>query len=172
MNKAIDHLEDELSKVRAGRANPSLLNEIRVDYYGTMTLLSQVSNVSSPDARTLMVKPWDKSLLQAVEKAILSSNIGLTPQNDGEVIRLNIPILTEERRKDLVKQVKHLGENTKVSIRNARRDANEHIKSLQKKGLGEDEVKNAEQEVQNLTNIHISKVDKHVELKEKEIMTV
>jgi len=172
MEKSIRHLEDELSKVRAGRANPSLLADIKVDYYGMHSPLSQVSNVSAPDARTLIIKPWDKSMLQVIEKAILASNIGLTPMNDGEVIRLNIPTLTEERRKALVKQVHQLAEHSKVSIRNARRDANETIKALQKKGLGEDEAKKAEHDIQHMTDVYITKVDKHVEAKEKEIMTV
>lgn len=172
MEKAITHLEDELAKVRAGRANPSMLSEIKVDYYGAHSPLSQVSNVSATDARTLMIKPWDKSMLQPIEKAILASNIGLTPQNDGEVIRLSIPMLTEERRKTLVKQVHQIAEHSKVSIRNARRDGNEGIKSLQKDGLAEDLAKQAEGEIQQYTDAYISKVDKHVEAKEKEIMTV
>lgn len=172
MEKSIKHLEDEMAKVRAGRANPSMLDEIKVDYYGTHSPLSQVSNVSAPDARTLMIKPWDKSMLQMIEKAILASNIGLTPMNDGEVIRLSIPMLTEERRKALVKQVHQLAEHSKVSIRNARREANDAIKSLQKDGLGEDEAKKAEHDIQHFTDAYIAKVDKHVEAKEKEIMTV
>ncbi|GIV34272.1 MAG: ribosome-recycling factor [Chitinophagales bacterium] len=172
MEKALLHLEDELSKIRAGRANPSMLSDIRVDYYGTMTPLQQISNVSVADARTLVIKPWDKSMLAPIEKAILASNIGLTPANDGEVIRLNIPPLTEERRKALVKQVHHLAEQSKVSMRNARRSANEAIKNMQKNGLAEDQVKKAEQEIQHITDAYIAKVDKHVEAKEKEIMTV
>ncbi len=172
MEKAIAHLEDELTKVRAGRANPSMLGEIKVDYYGTLSPLGQVANVSAPDARTLMIKPWDKSMLQLIEKALLAANIGLTPQNDGEVVRLNIPILTEERRKTLVKQVHQIAEHSKVSIRSARRDGNEGIKSLQKDGLGEDAAKAAEADVQHFTDAYIAKVDKHVEAKEKEIMTV
>jgi len=172
MEKSIAHLEDELAKVRAGRANPSMLGEIKVDYYGTHSPLAQVANVSATDARTLMIKPWDKSMLQLIEKAILASNIGLTPMNDGEVVRLNIPMLTEERRKALVKQVHQIAEHAKVSIRNARRDGNEAIKSLQKEGLGEDEAKSAEQNIQQFTDGFIARVDKHVEAKEKEIMTV
>lgn len=172
MEKSIRHLEDELARVRAGRANPSMLGEIKVDYYGTHSPLQQVSNVSAPDARTLMIKPWDKSMLHIIEKAILASNIGLTPMNDGEVIRLNIPALTEERRKALVKQVHQIAEHSRVSIRNARREANDAIKALQKKGLGEDEAKKAEHEVQHFTDTYIARVDKHVEAKEKEIMTV
>jgi ribosome recycling factor len=172
MEKSITHLEDELTKVRAGRANPSMLGEIKVDYYGTPSPLAQVSNVSTPDARTLMIKPWDKSMLHVIEKAILAANIGLTPQSDGEAIRLNIPTLTEERRKALVKQVHQLAEHSKVSIRNARRDANDAVKSLQKDGLGEDVAKQAEHQIQYLTDAYIAKVDKHVEAKEKEIMTV
>lgn len=172
MEKSIAHLEDELAKVRAGRANPSMLGEIKVDYYGTHSPLTQVANVSATDARTLMIKPWDKSMLQLIEKAILASNIGLTPMNDGEVVRLNIPMLTEERRKALVKQVHQIAEHSKVSIRNARRDGNEAIKSLQKEGLGEDEAKSAEQNIQQFTDVFIARVDKHVDAKEKEIMTV
>ncbi len=172
MDKAIIHFEDELVKVRAGRANPSMLGEIKVDYYGMHSPLQQVSSVSTPDARTLMIKPWDKSMLHVIEKAILAANIGLTPMNDGEVIRLNVPMLTEERRKALVKQVHQLAEHSKVSIRNARRDANEAIKSLQKDGLGEDAAKKAEHDIQHMTDAYITKVDKHVEAKEKEIITV
>lgn len=172
MEKAISHLEDELTKVRAGRANPSMLAEIKVDYYGTTSPLTQVANVSATDARSLMIKPWDKSMLQPIEKAILASNIGLTPQSDGDVIRLNIPMLTEERRKALVKQVHQIAEHSKVSIRNARRDGNEGIKSLQKEGLGEDEAKQASDDIQHFTDAYIAKVDKHIEAKEKEIMTV
>ena len=172
MEKSIQHLEDELTKVRAGRANPSMLNEIKVDYYGTLSPLTQVSNVSAPDARTLMIKPWDKSMLHVIEKSLLAANIGLTPMNDGEVIRLNIPMLTEERRKALVKQVHHIAENSRVSIRNARRDANEAIKSLQKEGLSEDDAKKAEHEIQHVTDAFIARVDKHILAKEQEIMTV
>lgn len=172
MNKAIQHLEDELTKVRAGKANPSMLNGIMVDYYGTMSPLHQVSSISTPDARTLVIKPWEKSMLDPISKAIQASNIGLSPMNDGEIVRINIPSLTEERRKELVKQVKNLAEHAKVSIRNARRDANDAIKSLQKEGVAEDEVKKGELEVQHLTDGYITLVDKHIQKKDEEIMKV
>ena len=172
MDKAIDHLEVELAKVRAGKANPSMLDSVQVDYYGVTTPLSQVANVNTPDARTLVIQPWEKSMIEPVEKAIHSANLGFNPQNDGTVVRINVPPLTEERRIDLVKKAKGEGENTKVSIRNIRRDANEHIKKEQKGGLPEDMAKDAEDMVQELTNNYISKIDKHLEIKEKEIMTV
>lgn len=172
MKKAVMHLEDELARVRAGKATPTLLDGIMVEYYGALTPLSQVSNVNTPDARTIAVQPWEKSMIEPIEKAIQAANIGLNPMNNGEMIRINIPPLTEERRRDLVKQVKNFGENTKVSIRNARRDANEAFKKLKKEGLAEDLEKDAELEVQELTNKYISKVDKVLELKEKDIMTV
>ena len=172
MERSIKHLEDELTKVRAGRANSSMLNEIKVDSYGTLSPLTQISTVSTPDARTLMIKPWEKSMLHLIEKAILAANIGLTPMNDGEVIRLNIPTLTEERRKTLVKQVHQITEHSKVSIRNARREANDAIKSLMKDGLGEDAAKDAEHEIQHVPAAYIARVDKHLQAKEQEIMTV
>jgi ribosome recycling factor len=143
-----------------------------VDYYGAITPLSQVSNISTPDGRTIAIQPWDKSMIEIVEKAILAANIGLTPANNGEVIRLNIPPLTEERRKNLVKQIKTMGENTRISIRNARREANEAFKHLKKDGLEEDMEKEAELTVQQYTDDSIAKVDKLLEIKEKEIMTV
>jgi len=172
MEKAIRHLEDELIHVRAGKATPAILDGITVDYYGAITPLSQVSNIGTPDAKTIVIQPWDKTMLQAIEKAILYANIGLTPMNNGELIRLNIPPLTEERRRNLVKQVKMLGENTKVSIRNARRDANEELKKLLKNGLPEDVEKESFDEVQQNTDAFISKVDVIVTAKEKDIMTV
>lgn len=172
MEKSIRHLEEELAKIRAGKANPAMLHGISVDYYGNITPLNQVANVSTPDGRTLQIKPWEKSMLEPIEKAIHAANIGLNPMNDGEQIRINIPALTEERRKDLMKQVKHVAEESKISIRNARRDANEGIKSLRKDGLPEDEEKKGEAEIQNLTNLYIEKVDKYLERKESEIMTV
>lgn len=172
MDKAIRHLEDELIHVRAGKASPAVLDGITVDYYGAITPLSQVSNIGTPDAKTIVIQPWDKSMLQVIEKAILYANIGLTPMNNGELIRLNIPPLTEERRKNLVKQVKMLGENTKVSIRNARRDANEELKKLLKNGLPEDVEKESFEEVQQNTDSFIAKVDVIVAAKEKDIMTV
>jgi ribosome recycling factor len=172
MKKAVSHLEDELSRVRAGKATPTLLDGITVDYYGASTPLSQVANINTPDARTIAVQPWEKSMIEPIEKAILAANIGLNPMNNGELIRLNIPPLTEERRRDLVKQVKNFGEHTKVSIRNARRDANETLKHLKKEGLAEDLEKDAELKVQELTDKYIAKVDKVLEVKEKDIMTV
>jgi len=172
MQKAIKHLEVELSHVRAGRANVMILDGIKVDYYGAMTPLNQVANLSTPDARTIAIQAWDKKMLADIEKAILAANIGLTPVNNGELIRLVIPPLTEERRKDLVKQVKHMGENTKISIRNFRKDANEEIKKIQKTGLPEDMAKDGEDLIQKLTDKYIAETDKHLQVKEQEIMTV
>ena len=172
MDKALRHLEDELIHVRAGKATPAILDGITVDYYGAVTPLSQVSNIGTPDAKTIVVQPWEKSMLQVIEKAILYANIGLTPMNNGELIRLNIPPLTEERRKNLVKQVKMLGENTKISIRNARRDANDELKKMLKNGLPEDVEKETFEEVQQKTDTYIARVDVIVVAKEKDIMTV
>ncbi|MBN1116050.1 MAG: ribosome recycling factor [Bacteroidales bacterium] len=172
MKKAFIHLEDELARVRAGKASPSILDGIQVDYYGSMTPLSQVSNVNTPDARTISVQPWEKSMIEPIEKAILAANIGLTPMNNGELIRINIPVLTEERRRDLVKQIKNMAENSRVSIRTARRDANEAFKKMKKDGLSEDIEKDAEGQVQELTDKFIARIDKLVEAKEKDIMTI
>ena len=172
MNKAISHLEAELVKIRTGRANPAMLDNVHVDYYGTSTLLNQVGNINSPDARTLVIQPWEKNMLQPIEKAIQAANLGFNPQNDGAVIRINVPPLTEERRKELVKKAKGEGEHAKVTIRNHRRDAIEHLKAAQKKGTPEDMIKDAEHKVQHMTDAYILKVDKHLEIKEKEIMTV
>jgi len=172
MDKSIQHLENELVKIRAGKANPRILDGIMVEYYGVLTPLNQVSNVGTPDAKTIAIQPWEKNMIDPIEKAIMQANIGITPENNGEIIRLNIPPLTEERRRELVKQVKQEGENTKVGIRNSRRDANEELKQLQKDGLPEDEQKNGEAEVQKLTDDYIEKVDKVLEAKEEDIMTV
>lgn len=172
MNRAVKHLEGELVKIRAGRANVNMLEGIRVNYYGTPTAVQQVANVSTPDARTITIQPWEKNILHEIEKAILAANIGLTPQNNGELIRLNLPPMTEERRRELVKNVKHLGEAAKVTIRAARKDGNEHIKRLQKDGLPEDVSKDAEAEMQKMTDRYSAEVDKHLEAKEKEILTV
>ncbi|MEI8052388.1 MAG: ribosome recycling factor [Bacteroidota bacterium] len=172
MSKAINHLESELTKIRAGKANPSMLDGIMVDYYGSPTLLNQVANVTILDARTISVQPWEKTMLQAIEKGIMAANIGITPQNDGTNIRLFLPPLTEERRKELVKRCNGEGENAKVSIRNIRRDAIEQIKKLQKDGLSEDECKDAEKETQDTTDKFIVLVEKHLVAKEKEIMAV
>ncbi len=172
MQKAIKHLEIELSHVRAGRASLAILDGVRIEYYGAITPLHQVSNLATPDARTITIQAWDKKMLGEIEKAILAANIGLTPINNGDVIRLVMPPLTEERRKDLVKQIKHMGETTKVSIRTIRKDANEEIKKLQKDGLAEDLAKDGEDEVQKLTDKYSAEVDKHLNVKEQEIMTV
>lgn len=172
MQKAVAHTETELTKIRAGKAMPSMLDGIHVDYYGSSTPLSQVSNINTPDARTLLIQPWEKSLLNTIEKAIMDANIGLTPQNDGSVIRLNVPPLTEERRRDLVRKVKDEAEKGKVAIRNIRKDANDAIKKLKNDGVSEDEIKVGEAEVQKLTDKYIADVDKLAEAKEKDIMTV
>lgn len=172
MNKAINHLESELVKVRAGKATPGIVDGIVVDYYGNPTPINQVGNISVADARTLNIQPWEKNMLQPIERAIIAANIGITPQNDGNMIRLFMPPLTEERRRDLVKRSHTEGEHSKVAIRNIRRDAMEHIKKLQKNGLSEDVCKDAEKNVQEMTDKYIILVDKHLAAKEKEIMTV
>ena len=172
MNKAISHLETELIKIRAGKANPNMLDGIVADYYGSPTPIAQIANISVLDARTISVQPWEKNMLQPIERAIIASNIGINPQNDGNYIRLFLPPLTEERRKELVKRCNGEGENGKVSIRNIRRDAIEQIKKLQKDGLSEDAAKDAEADVQEKTNRFIALVEKHLEAKEKEIMVV
>ena len=172
MDKAINHLETELVKVRAGKANPNLVDGIVVDYYGTPTPISQVGNISVADARTLSIQPWEKNMLQPIERAIIAANIGINPQNDGNMIRLFMPPLTEERRKELVKRSQGEGEHSKVAIRNIRRDAMEQVKKLQKNGLSEDVCKDAEKNIQDTTDRYIALVDKHLAAKEKEIMTV
>ena len=172
MGKAIGHLDNELRVVRAGRANPAMLSGVMVDYYGTLTPLSQVATVSSPDARTITVQPWEKKMIDPIERAIMAANLGFNPQNNGEVVRIAVPALTEERRKELVKQVKQLGENARVSIRNARREVNDELKKQQKNGLGEDVVKDNEAQAQKLTDTYNKKVDELLEKKEKEILTV
>ena len=172
MKKAIQHLEIELVKIRAGRANPNMLDGIVVDYYGTPTPIGQIGNISVADARTLTIQPWEKNMLQPIERAIINSNIGLAPQNDGNIIRLFLPPLTEERRKELVKRVNGEGEHTKVAVRNIRRDAIEQVKKLQKDGLSEDAAKDAEKDIQALTDKYSAQIDKHLEAKDKEIMAV
>lgn len=172
MQKALEHYEYELSKIRAGKASPMILEGLNAEAYGTMTPLNQLGNISTPDARSITIQPWDASVLHAIEKAILQANIGLTPQNDGKIIRLNIPPLTEERRKELVKQTKNEAEECRISLRTTRRDANEKVKKMLKEGLPEDAAKNAETSIQNILNDYSAKVDKHIEIKEKEIMTV
>ena len=172
MKKAISHLESELSKIRAGKANPVILAGIKVDYYGAATPLSQVANITVADARTLSIQPWEKQMLAPIEKAIIASNIGLNPQNDGNFIRLFLPPLTEERRKELVKRVNGEGEQAKVSIRSIRREAIEQIKKEQKDGLSEDIAKDGETRVQAVTDKYIAMVDQHCKDKDKEIMTI
>ena len=172
MKKAIGHLETELIKIRAGKANPQMLDGIVVDYYGSPMPINQVANISVMDARTLSIQPWEKNMLQPIERAIIAANIGINPQNDGNLIRLFLPPLTEERRKELVKKCQGEGEHSKVAIRNIRRDAIEGIKKLQKNGLSEDAAKDAEADVQQVTDKFISMVEKHLESKEKEIMSV
>lgn len=170
MTKAINHLSIELTKIRAGKANPSMLDGIIVPYYGVNSPLHQVASVTSPEARTLFIKPWEKQLIPEIERAIMAANIGLTPQNDGQQIIINIPMLTEERRKQLVKQVHHECENGKISVRTARKETNESLKKI--KGVSEDDVKNAEEQVQKLTDESIAKIDALMKRKEVEIMTV
>ena len=172
MKKAINHLETELTKIRAGKANPQMLDGIMVDYYGSPMPINQVANISVMDARTLTIQPWEKNMLQPIERAIINANIGVTPANDGAIIRLFLPPLTEERRKDLVKRCQAEGEHSKVAIRNIRRDAIEQIKKLQKNGLSEDAAKDAEANVQQVTDKFIAAVEKHLAAKEKEIMSV
>ena len=173
MNKSYDALQNEYSSIRAGRANPHVLDKLRVDYYGSPTPLQQVGNISVPEPRMLLIQPWDKSLIKPIEKAILTSDLGINPNNDGSAIRLIFPELTEERRKELAKDVKKKGENAKVAIRNIRRDANETIKKMEKAGeISEDDQELAEDKIQKLTDKMIAKIDKAVEAKTEEIMTV
>jgi ribosome recycling factor len=172
MKKAINHLETELIKIRAGKANPTMLDGIVADYYGNPTPINQVANISAMDARTLTVQPWEKNMLQPIERAIIAANIGINPQNDGNSIRLYLPPLTEERRKELVKRCNGEGEQAKIAIRNIRRDSIEQIKKLEKEGLSEDAAKDAEADIQEKTNSFISIIEKHLSAKEKEIMSV
>lgn len=172
MKKAIDFLESDYATIRAGRANPHVLDKLRVDYYGTPTPIQQVGNVTVPEARIIQIAPWEKSLLKEIEKAILTSDIGINPSNDGSVIRLVFPELTEERRKDLAKEVKKKAEDGKVAIRNIRRDGNDAFKKLVKTDVSEDEVKSLEEELQKLTDKYIKDIDGLMEAKTKEIMTV
>lgn len=173
MQKSYDNLLDEFGSIRAGRANPHVLDKIKVDYYGTPTVLQQVANVSVPEPRMLLIQPWEPNMVREIEKAIQTSDLGINPTNDGKVIRLTFPELTEERRKDLAKDVKKKGENAKVAVRNIRRDANDSLKKLSKSSdISEDEIKQLEDEVQKLTDKYIARVDKAVEEKTKEILTV
>ena len=170
MNGAIKHLEISFSKIRAGKASPQMLDNVSIDYYGAITPLSQASNINTPDARTISVQPWDKSMLEVMEKAIIDANLGFNPMNNGEMIIINVPPLTEERRIQLVKQAKSESENAKVSIRNARKDANDELKKLS--GISEDVLKDSEAEVQNITNEFVAKIDAFFSNKEQEILTV
>ena len=173
MTKTLDTLLDDYATIRAGRANPHILDKIRVDYYGTSTPLQQVANVSVPEPRMIQIQPWESSLIKEIEKMILVSDLGITPNNDGKVIRLVFPELTEERRKEIVKDIKKKGENAKVAIRNVRRDANDFFKKQNKDSLiSDDEYKNIEEDIQKLTDKYVAEVDKAVETKSKEILTV
>ena len=173
MSKTIESLNVRLSEVRAGRANPAILNKVKIDYYGTPTPINQVAGISVPEARMIVIQPWDASVLKDIEKAILASEIGINPNNDGKVIRLNFPELTEERRKELVKEIKKYAEETKVAVRNSRRDAIEKFKAMQKQGeMTEDELKSAADEVQKITDKNIEEIDKMIQNKESEIMSI
>ena len=172
MQKSYDFLEGDLATIRAGRANPHVLDKLRVDYYGTPTPIQQVGNVTVPEPRVIQIAPWEKTLIKAIEKAIMTSDIGINPTNDGAVIRLVFPELTEERRKDLVKDIKKKGEECKVAVRNIRRDANDAFKKLAKTEVSEDEIKDLEDAVQKLTDKYIKDVDKAIDEKSKEVLTV
>ena len=172
MTKTLNGFEEELTTIRAGRANPHILDKITVDYYGSPTPLQQVANITVPEARMIQIQPWESSMIKAIEKAILCSDLGLNPSNDGKMIRLVFPELTEERRKELVKDVKKKGEGAKVAVRNIRRDANDAFKKLAKQDVSEDEIKELEDQIQKLTDKYIKEVDKAIENKSKEILTV
>ena len=172
MEKTIQHLESELSRVRAGKISTGILDGISIDYYGTQMPINQAANVSILDARTIAIQPWEKKMLEVIEKAILAANIGITPHNDGNMVKLYQPPLTEERRKEFVKKAHHIAETARVSVRNIRRDALDQIQKLVKEHVFEDQIKDGEADLQNVTNKYIGLVDKHVEVKEKEIMTV
>ena len=173
MTKTVENLEGEYATIRAGRANPNILNKIKVEYYGVPTPMQQLANITVPEARTPMIAPWEPSLVKAIEKAILNSDLGLTPNNDGKNIILNFPELTEERRKEIVKDIKKKGENAKVAIRNVRRDANDAIKKMEKAGdISEDELKTNEDKIQKMTDKYVGLIDKAIEKKSTEILTV
>ena len=172
MQNAILHLEHEFAKIRAGKASPAMLRGILVDFYGVPTPIEQTSSINTPDPRQIIVQPFDKSTIHEIEKAILNANLGFNPSNEGEIIRINVPPLTEERRLDLVKQAKHVAEDTKVGVRNDRRKANDELKKLEKDGMAEDEAKRAMDEVQKLTDKYVGKIEELLELKEKDILTV
>lgn len=170
--KSLNHLENELTKIRAGKATPAMLNGVMVDYYGSPTPIQQVANISTMDARTINVQPWEKSMLHEIAKGIINANLGFAPQNNGEILIISVPPLTEERRKELVKKSKNEGEHAKVGVRNNRKDALDMVKELKNDGLSEDLAKDAENEVQTITNLFIKKIDDLLEMKEKEIMTI
>jgi ribosome recycling factor len=172
MNKSIQHLSEALSKIRAGKASPAMLGGVMVEYYGNLTPLTQVASISSPDARTLLVKPWEKPMIQEIERSIMNSDLGLNPQSDGEQVIINIPALTEDRRMQLVKQARSEGEHGKISIRNARKDTNDGLKKLKNDGASEDMIKDAEDSVQKLTDNFSKKVDELLAKKEIDIMTI
>ena len=172
MEHSLEHLETELTKIRAGKASPDMVSGLLVDYYGTQTPMNQVGSVTNADTKTLVIQPWEKSMLAAIEKAIFEANLGVTPQNDGEVVRLTIPPLTEDRRHDLVKRAKSLGEDAKVSVRSARHKVMDKIKKAVKDGYPEDMGKRKEDEAQNLTNTYTKRIDQAIENKEKDIMTI
>jgi ribosome recycling factor len=172
MGKALEHLEHELAKLRTGKASTNLISDMMVEYYGTPTPMAQIANIQVSDARTIIIQPWERNMLGAIERVIINSNIGITPANDGEIVRLSVPPLTEERRKDLVKKAKAAGEEGKVGVRNARHKALEHIKKAVKEGLAEDMGKRKETELQDLVNKFVEQIDKLLVIKEKEIMTV
>lgn len=172
MEHALSHLDKEFHKIRAGKANPQMLEGVRVDYYGTMSPIDQIANINTPDPKQIIIQPWEKNMIPVIEKAILAANLGFNPQNNGEIIRIIVPPLTEERRKELVKRAKVEAENAKVSIRNIRRNAMDTAKKLEKDGIPEDEIKVLEKEIQDVTNLYIDKIDKNFSIKEKDIMTV
>jgi ribosome recycling factor len=173
MDKTVAHTAKEFSKIRAGKASPNMVDSLEVAYYGSQAPLNQVASVTAPDARTIAIKPWEKSMIQEIERAIINSDLGLNPQNDGELIRINIPPLTEERRASLVKQVKNEAEQGKISLRNIRKETNDSLKKLLKEeGISEDLIKDAEDEVQKITDVHVKKIDDLTEAKEKDIMTI
>ena len=172
MQKTLNSLDAELATIRAGRANPNVLNKLTVDYYGVPTPIQQAANISVPEARMIQIQPWDKSLIKAIEKAILTSDIGINPSNDGSVIRLVFPELTEDRRKEIVKDVKKKGEAAKVAIRNIRRDGNDAFKKLKGTEVSEDEIKDLEDELQKLTDKYVANIDKAIDTKSKEVLTV
>ncbi len=172
MSKAVEHFTKEVSKIRAGKANTSMFDGVSVDYYGSQSPINQVANINTQDAKTIVIKPWEKNMLDPIERAILGANLGVTPMNDGDFIRIILPPLTEERRKDLVKKAREIAENSRITIRNIRRDANDALKQLKSDGASEDMIKSAEEKVQDYTNEFVAQVDKYLSAKEGEIMTV